>query len=231
MANTHPLEQQLEYQFDQPSLLQQALTHRSFSAQHNERLEFLGDGVLNFIVASLLYDRFERINEGDLSRVRSNLVKQDTLAQLALQLQLSSHLRLGEGELKSGGFNRPSILADALEAVFGAIYLDGGFDAAHAVIKKLYQPLLDQTDPKTVGKDAKTLLQETLQGMRLELPTYTVIDTRGAAHNQIFTVNCHIEALAIQTQAEGRNRRAAEQEAAALALAALQDQRPGKKST
>lgn len=231
MANKHPLEQQLDYQFHQPELLYQALTHRSFSAQHNERLEFLGDGVLNFIVASLLYDRFERINEGDLSRVRSNLVKQDTLAQLAVELQLSSYLRLGEGELKSGGFNRPSILADSLEAIFGAVFLDGGFDAAYKAIKRLYQPLLEQIDPRTVGKDAKTLLQETLQGMRLELPTYTVIDTRGAAHNQIFTVNCHIEALAILTQAEGRNRRAAEQEAAALALLALDEQRPGKKSS
>jgi len=221
MTALHTLEKALHYQFQQPDLLQQALTHRSYGARHNERLEFLGDGVLNFIVAALLFEQFQRIDEGDLSRVRASLVKQDTLAQLAQQLDLSDLLRLGEGELKSGGFNRPSILADALEAVFGAIYLDGGFTPAYHVIERLYQPLIQDCDPKTLGKDAKTLLQEMVQGRRLELPVYTVVATQGAAHDQVFTVDCALAELGIRTQAKGRSRRAAEQAAAALAIEAL----------
>src|SRR5690625_1041814 len=163
MSGMQHLEQSLRYQFKERDLLRQALTHRSYAGKHNERLEFLGDGVLNFVVAALLFKQFQRIDEGDLSRVRASLVKQDTLAQLAQQLQVASYLRLGEGELKSGGFNRPSIQADAVEAIFGAIYLDGGFAAVYKVIEQLYRPLIEQSDPKTLGKDAKTLLQETVQ--------------------------------------------------------------------
>jgi len=223
MSGLHLLEQAFNYCFKQPTLLKQALTHRSYHAKHNERLEFLGDGVLNFVVAALLFEQYQRINEGDLSRVRASFVKQETLAQLAKKLELPAYLRLGEGELKSGGFNRPSILADALEAIFGAIYLDGGFKAAYQVIKKLYQPLIEQADPKTLGKDAKTLLQEMVQSRRLELPIYTVVAIKGAAHDQVFHVSCLVEALNIATKASGRSRRAAEQAAAALAIKAIRE--------
>ncbi len=230
MPSMESLQKALNYYFEQPDLLQQALTHRSYAAQHNERLEFLGDGVLNFVVAALLFEQFQRIDEGDLSRVRASLVKQDTLARLAQQLHLSELLRLGEGELKSGGFNRPSILSDALEAIFGAIYLDGGFTAVYAVIQQLYAPLIRDLDPKTLGKDAKTLLQEIVQGLRLDLPVYAVISTEGAAHNQLFTVSCTISKLSISTQAQGRSRRAAEQAAAALAITAIKEQKQQKGS-
>ena len=177
------LETSLAYTFRNKSLLEQALTHRSHSSKHNERLEFLGDSVLNCAIASLLYDRFARIDEGDLSRLRANLVKQASLADIAQRVELSRFLRLGEGELKSGGFRRPSILADTLEAIFGAIFMDGGFDAASAVIARLYKPVLETVDPKTLGKDAKTLLQEYLQGRKIALPVYTVVATHGAAHS------------------------------------------------
>src|SRR5699024_3898042 len=159
------------------------------------------------------------------------LVKQDTLAELAQQLQLSDLLRLGEGELKSGGFNRPSILSDALEAILGAIYLDGGFEVVSQVIHRMYAPLIQNLDPKTLGKDAKTLLQEIVQGLRIDLPVYTVIATEGAAHNQTFTVSCAINKLAINTQAQGRSRRAAEQAAAALAIKAIKEQKQQKGSS
>ena len=168
----------LGYRFDDPRLARQALTHRSYGTPHNERLEFLGDGVLNCAVASLLYERFPRLPEGHLSRLRANLVNQDSLSRLANQLDLGSDLLLGEGELKSGGFRRPSILADALEACFGAVFLDGGFDAAAGVIRTLYEPLVAELDPKAMGKDPKTLLQELLQGRHLALPT--VSSGRGA---------------------------------------------------
>ena len=160
----HLLERALGYKFTARSLLQQAVTHRSYGAPHYERLEFLGDSMLNCVIAAQLYARFPALREGDLSRLRANLVRQDTLHKVADGLKLGDFLQLGEGELKSGGFRRPSILADAVEAVFGAIYLDGGFDAAHAVIAKLYEPILVNVDPKTLGKDPKTLLQEMLQG-------------------------------------------------------------------
>lgn len=224
MSGMQHLEQSLRYQFKERDLLRQALTHRSYAGKHNERLEFLGDGVLNFVVAALLFKQFQRIDEGDLSRVRASLVKQDTLAQLAQQLQVASYLRLGEGELKSGGFNRPSIQADAVEAIFGAIYLDGGFAAVYKVIERLYRPLIEQSDPKTLGKDAKTLLQETVQALRMDLPVYTVVDTQGAAHDQTFVVSCTLEQLGINTRAKGSSRRSAEQAAASLALAAIDKQ-------
>ena len=229
MPDSKQLEAAIAYQFKDAALLQHALTHRSFSARHNERLEFLGDSVLNFVVSVLLYQRFTTIDEGDLSRVRASLVKQASLADIAQKLGLSAHLRLGEGELKSGGFRRPSILADTLEAVLGAVFLDGGFESARAVITRLYEPILVTVDPKTLGKDAKTLLQEMLQGRKLDLPVYTVLATHGAAHSQVFEVACEIPALDIRVSAGGASRRAAEQSAAQLALAALEALGPMRK--
>lgn len=215
------LEAALDYRFTNRSLLTQALTHRSHGANHNERLEFLGDAVLNFVIASLLYDRFPRTAEGDLSRMRANLVRQATLADIANSLALPEQLLLGEGELKSGGFRRPSILSDALEAIFGAIFMDGGFDAARHVIARLYEGLIAKVDPRSEGKDAKTLLQERLQALRLELPVYRVVATHGAAHDQLFEVACEVPRLDISVQAAGSSRRAAEQAAAKLAIERL----------
>jgi ribonuclease-3 len=216
------LQTRLGYVFKDAALLQQALTHRSHSGLHNERLEFLGDSILNCVVASLLFERYARIDEGDLSRLRANLVKQQSLYEIAQRLELSQFLRLGEGELKSGGFRRPSILADTLEALFGAIFLDGGFEAARKVIRSLYIPVLDNVDPKTLGKDAKTLLQEFLQGKKIALPQYNVVATHGAAHNQEFEIECLVPKLDIQVFGTGGSRRAGEQAAAKLALEAVQ---------
>ncbi len=228
MTTLATLESALGYQFSDPALLDQALTHRSHNARHNERFEFLGDSVLNFVVAALLFERFPRIDEGDLSRLRANLVKQASLADIAQGLNLSNFLRLGEGELKSGGFRRPSILADALEAIFGAVFLDGGFDAAQGVIARQYAPLLAQVDPKTLGKDPKTLLQEVLQGRKLDLPQYTVIATRGAAHSQMFDVECAVPKLDLKVTASGTSRRAAEQLAATQIITLIQAMGPVK---
>ncbi len=208
----------MRYEFRNAELLRQALTHRSHSATHNERLEFLGDSVLNCAVAALLFQRFGKLDEGDLSRVRANLVKQQSLYEIAQALNIADGLRLGEGELRSGGFRRPSILADALEAIFGAVFLDGGFDAAQTVIKRLYVPILDHIDPRTLGKDSKTLLQEYLQGHKIALPTYTVVATHGAAHNQQFEVECTVPKLDVKVSGSGASRRAAEQAAAKKAL-------------
>jgi ribonuclease-3 len=179
--------------------------------------------VLNCVIASLLFHRFTSIDEGDLSRLRANLVKQQSLYEVAQRLELSQCLRLGEGELKSGGFRRPSILADTLEALFGAIYLDAGFDAAYQVISTLYEPIIEIVDPRTLGKDAKTLLQEYLQGKKIPLPQYNVVATHGAAHNQEFEIECLIPKLDIQVYGAGGSRRAGEQAAAKLALDAVQD--------
>jgi ribonuclease-3 len=216
------LEQRLGYPFKDRSLLVQALTHRSHSTLHNERLEFLGDSVLNLAVAHLLYDKYNKIDEGDLSRLRSNLVKQQSLFEIAQTLHLAQFLNLGEGELKSGGFRRPSILADALEAVFGAILLDAGFDAAAAAIRRLYEPVFAHIDPRTLGKDAKTLLQEYLQGRKIALPTYNVVATHGAAHSQEFEVECLVPKLEIRAVGSGGSRRAAEQSAARQAYESVQ---------
>ncbi len=216
------LQQRLGHTFGNAALLQQALTHRSHSSLHNERLEFLGDSVLNCVVASLLFEKYNKIDEGDLSRLRANLVKQQSLYEIAQRLELSQCLRLGEGELKSGGFRRPSILADTLEALFGAIFLDAGFDAARDVIRAMYVPILQSVDPKTLGKDAKTLLQEYLQGKKIPLPQYNVVATHGAAHNQEFEVECLVPKLDIQVFGTGGSRRAGEQAAAKLALDAVQ---------
>jgi ribonuclease-3 len=216
------LEGRLQYQFRSAELLQQAVTHRSHGSVHNERLEFLGDSVLNCVVAQLLFLKYARLDEGDLSRLRANLVKQPSLSEIAERLGLSDFLRLGEGEMKSGGFRRPSILADTLEAVFGAVFVDGGFDGAREVISRLFEPVLKVVDPKTLGKDSKTLLQEYLQAKRLPLPLYSVVETRGAAHNQEFEVECSIPKLDVSVRANGRSRRGAEQAAAKLALEAAQ---------
>lgn len=222
------LETRLGYRFGAPKLLQQALTHRSHSAPHNERLEFLGDSVLNCAVAHLLFERYTKLDEGDLSRLRSNLVKQQTLYEVAQRIELAQYLRLGEGELKSGGFRRPSILADTMEALFGAIFLDGGFERARLTIAKLYHPILETVDPQTLGKDAKTLLQEYLQGRKIALPTYNVVATHGAAHNQEFEVECLIPKLEIRVTGAGASRRAAEQAAAKKALELAPKEAPKK---
>ncbi len=214
------LQQRLGYRFSDPDLLRQALTHRSFGQPNNERLEFLGDSVLNCTVAALLFEQFATIDEGDLSRSRANLVKQQSLYEIAQRIELSQYLLLGEGELRSGGFRRPSILGDTLEAVFGAVFLDGGFGAARTVIAGLYSPILRNVDPRTLGKDAKTLLQEYLQGRRIPLPVYAVVATHGAAHSQTFEVECAIPKLDIRVLGGGGSRRAAEQAAAKLALEA-----------
>ncbi len=213
----------LGYQFLQPQLLQRALTHRSYSAAHNERLEFLGDSVLNCIIAKYLYDTYPDLPEGDLSRLRSNLVNQQTLAVLAQQLNLGEQLLLGEGERKSAGFRRPSILADGLEAIFGAVLLDAGFSAAEKVVLGLYVPFIAQTDLQALGKDAKTLLQEHLQGRKLALPQYGVIEIQGEAHAQTFVVSCEIAQLGLTTQGEGASRRIAEQIAAERAYQQIKE--------
>ncbi|HQR59745.1 MAG TPA: ribonuclease III [Methylophilaceae bacterium] len=211
------LSRRLGHDFADQFLLQQAVTHRSHGQPNNERLEFLGDSVLNCVVASLLYRRFSKLPEGDLSRLRAHLVKEPTLGGIALSLTLGDELRLGEGELKSAGWRRPSVLADALEAIIGAVFLDGGFGAAEALVSRLYAPLLENLDPKSIGKDPKTLLQEYLQGRRLALPEYVLLATEGEAHCQIFRMACRIPALNISAEGEGGSRRAAEQKAAEAA--------------
>ena len=203
--------------FRQPQLLQRALTHRSYAPEHYERLEFLGDSILGCVIAKYLYSEFPELSEGDLSRLRSNLVKESTLVLFAEQLNLGALLKLGEGELKSGGHRRPSILADAVEALFGAIFLDGGFTAAEQAVLKLFVPYLASIDIKTLGKDAKTLLQEYLQSKRKALPVYTILDTQGVAHEQLFQVECAIPALGVATRGQGTSRRNAEQHAALAA--------------
>jgi ribonuclease-3 len=219
------LTERLGYQFKTPALLVQALTHRSFAANNNERLEFLGDSALNFIVAHQLFQRFSKLPEGDLSRLRAQLVKESTLSEIALSLELGDALKLGEGELKSAGWRRPSILADALEAIIGAVYLDGGFAAVESLILKLYQDKLAQIDPKLIDKDPKSQLQEYLQGKKIDLPDYKVVSINGEAHAQIFKIECVIEKCAISTLGEGTSRRIAEQQAAQLALEKIKDDR------
>ena len=212
------LTQRLGYQFNKQALLIQALTHRSFSANNNERLEFLGDGALNFIIANQLYSRFKQLSEGDLSRLRAALVKESTLAEIAISLNLGELLMLGEGEIKSAGYKRPSTLSDALEAVVGAIYIDGGYEAAQKVVVDLFQTKLLEIDPKVIDKDAKSQLQEYLQGKKIDLPDYTVVLIKGEAHAQTFKVQCSIEKLKIETIGEGNSRRIAEQRSAQFAL-------------
>ncbi len=215
------LQDRLQHTFADADLLTRALTHRSFSIEHNERLEFLGDSVLNLAVAALLYERLGAQPEGDLSRVRANLVKQDTLHHLAVALGLPDVLSLGEGEARSGGNRRPSILADALEAIIGAVHLDAGYVAAEALVHRLLKDVEINPGMAASAKDPKTELQELLQGRKMKLPQYRVAATLGAAHKQTFNVECAIEELGTVESGIGASRRAAEQAAAAAMLLAL----------
>lgn len=215
------LQQAIGHRFSRPALLEQAVTHRSFGSPNNERLEFLGDSVLNCVTAVALFGRFDNLREGDMSRLRANLVRQEALHKLADGLRLGEYLRLGEGELKSGGHRRPSILADALEAIIAAVFLDAGFEAAKGVVDRLYEKSLAALDPARALKDPKTALQEWLQGRRMPLPKYSLADTRGEAHQQEFEVECEIAGLGLKTRGIGVSRRAAEQQSAQRALELL----------
>ncbi len=223
VADPDRLQRRLGYDFKQPALLEQALTHRSFGLPNNERLEFLGDSILNCVIAIALFDRFGELREGELSRLRASLVRQEGLHRVALTLDLGHQLRLGEGELKSGGHRRPSIQADALEAVFAAVFLDGGFDAVKAVIDRLYATMIAEIDPGVAQKDPKTELQELLQARRLPLPSYQTVKVHGEAHAQEFEVRCVVDSLAVTAVGRGPSRRAAEQQSARLALDELRN--------
>jgi ribonuclease III len=222
------LQKRLAHVFASPRLLERALTHRSFTADHNERLEFLGDSVLNLAVSGLLYEKLSQLPEGDLSRVRANLVKQDTLFELANTLGLSGCLRLGDGEKRSGGHKRPSILADALEAIIGAVYLDAGFDAACSLVHRLYSGVQLNAQMSAMGKDPKTELQEWLQGRKMKLPVYRVVATLGEAHKQTFDVECTVTETGHSERGIGASRRAGEQAAAAAMLQHLISGSSGK---
>jgi len=218
VARPSSLDKRIAYRFQSGTLREQALTHRSFGSPHNERLEFLGDAVLNCVVAEELYARFPAQSEGQLSRLRANLVRKDSLSALAQALRLSDFMRLGEGELASGGGSRPSMLADTLEAVYGAVFLDGGYAAARDVIMHTFGTQFEQLDPALPAKDAKTLLQEYLQGRRRKLPEYRVVATKGAAHSQTFEVECQVAEMNLSARGSGSTRRIAEQDAAAQIL-------------
>jgi ribonuclease-3 len=217
------LQERISYTFERPALLQQAMTHRSFSSEHYERLEYLGDAVINVIVSDLLYQALPDLPEGQLSRIRSNLVKQDSLHSLALKLGLSHCLRLGEGEAKSGGAKRPSILADALEALLGAVYLDAGYDTAQRIAKTWLEDIRVDMNMSQTAKDAKTELQEWLQARKMPLAVYSVIGTVGAAHEQTFDVECHVASLKRTERGLGGTRRAGEQAAAQAILDSMKD--------
>ncbi len=211
----------LGYRFRQHPLLLRALTHRSFGAEHNERLEFLGDAVLSLAISNLLYERFGGSDEGDLTRVRAHLVREESLHRTALLLELPEVLRMSDGEARAGGALRPSMLADALEALIGATFVDGGYESAAAVVRRLFGELIDGTEVGNWSKDAKTELQEWLQGRKLAVPSYRITSTRGQAHAQTFEVVCEVKALGLREPGEGRSRRQAEQEAARRMLATL----------
>jgi ribonuclease III len=215
------LQEQLGHHFAQQNLLEQALTHRSYGVPHNERLEFLGDSVLNCTIARQIFERYRAMPEGDLSRLRANLVNQAVLAEVAAALNLGPLLRLGEGELKTGGAARPSILADTVEALLGAIFLDAGFERVQGVVNALFSSRIDELSRQAPAKDAKTALQEWLQARRLPLPRYTVAKVAGEAHKQVFSVLCELESQKISALGTGQSRRAAEQDAAAQAYARL----------
>ncbi|MDP2006351.1 MAG: ribonuclease III [Rubrivivax sp.] len=215
------LQQRLGYTYAQPELLRRALTHRSWGAEHNERLEFLGDTVLSLAISSLLFERFGGSDEGDLTRVRAHLVREDSLHRVALMLGLPEVLRMSEGEARGGGAQRPSILADAVEALIGAAFLDGGYDPAHALVQRLFGEVIQDTEAESWTKDAKTELQEWLQARRVAVPAYRITATRGQAHAQTFEVECAVAALGLTESGEGRSRRSAEQEAARRMLDAL----------
>ncbi len=218
MSNLDKLESKLGYAFVDKSLLALALTHRSRGAKNYERLEFLGDSILGFVIADWLYHNYSELAEGKLSRMRSSLVRKETLAQVARDLTLSEHLILGEGELKSGGFNRDSILADTVESIIGALYLDSGFEQAHGFIHQKFEQHLAKISAESTHKDPKSKLQETMQKRGMELPVYEIIDVSGAQHDQEFTVECRLTNLPIASQSVARSRRAAEQAAAAEVL-------------
>jgi ribonuclease-3 len=218
VARLPVLERRIGHRFNDPTLLAQALTHRSYGSPHNERLEFLGDGVVGCVMAEELYGRFPGLDEGELSRLRASLVREAALADVARSIGLSDFLRLGEGEAASGGAARPSILADALEAAYGAVFLDGGYEAVRTAIRHTFGKALEQIDPRQPAKDAKTSLQELLQGRRQALPRYRVIATNGAAHKQVFEVECVAEDLGLRATGSGSSRRLAEQQAAANLL-------------
>ncbi len=227
-ARLDALQQRLGYRFLQPGLLTRALTHRSAGADHNERLEFLGDAVLQTAVSALLYERFAGSDEGDLTRVRAHLVREDSLHRLALTLGLPEVVRLSEGEARGGGALRPSILADALEALIGAAFLDGGFTPARAMVQRLFGETIATTEVDSWSKDAKTELQEWLQARKLPVPAYRIVATRGQAHAQTFDLECAVPALGLTEHGEGKSRRVAEQEAARRMLAVLKaSDRPG----
>jgi ribonuclease-3 len=215
------LEKQLGYQFNDAELINLALTHRSANGKHNERLEFLGDSILSFVIADDLYHRFPKINEGDMSRMRATLVRGHTLAELGREFVLGDYLKLGPGELKSGGFRRDSILADAVEAIIGAIYLDSDIEVVRGIILSWYKSRLEAIKPGVSQKDPKTRLQEFLQGRRKPLPAYTVTNIKGEAHNQEFTISCEVAGLGKPVIGKGTSRRKAEQAAAELALEQL----------
>jgi len=210
--------QQLEYEFQQPKLLKIALTHRSKGGEHNERLEFLGDSVVNFVIAEILYHQFPTAAEGELSRWRATLVNRDTLAEMAREFNLGHYLFLGPGELRSGGNERLSILSCAMEAMIGAIYLDGGFTIVRSAIERWYAPLLQNLSSAASHKDPKTLLQEYLQSRKLPLPIYQVTEIEGEAHQQLFTISCEVQGIVDKTFGKGTSRRRAEQDAAAAML-------------
>jgi len=222
------LQRRIGHRFADTGLLARALTHRSFGADHNERLEFLGDAVLSLVISGLLFERFAGSDEGDLTRVRAHLVREESLHRVAVQMGLPEVLRLGEGEARGGGAQRASILADALEALIGATHIDGGFEAARTVVKGLFGEIINTTDLTSWAKDAKTELQEWLQARRLPVPTYRISATRGQAHAQTFEVECVVPALHLVESGEGRSRRVAEQEAARRMLDALRlSDKPG----
>jgi len=218
VSNTSKLNNIIDYQFNKENLLQEALTHRSASAKNNERLEFLGDSILNFVIAAELFNRYPKLPEGDLSRIRASLVKKEGLALIASDLNLGEFLILGSGELKSGGYRRDSILADGVEAIFGAVYLDGGFDECRDLILRLYKEQLQNIPDPALLKDPKTRLQELLQSRKYSLPKYEVVSISGKAHNQMFNMSCHIDELSVTTQGKASNRRKAEQLAADEAI-------------
>lgn len=215
------LQHRLGYAFADGALLQRALTHRSFGAAHNERLEFLGDAVLNLAVSRLVYDRHGASDEGDLTRVRAHLVREDSLHRAAAALGLPQVLRMSEGEARAGGAQRPSILADALEAVIGAVFLDGGYEPALALVRRLFGEVIESSEAERWTKDPKTELQEWLQARRAPVPAYRIVSTRGEKHAQTFEVECAVVTLGRVESGEGRSRRAAEQEAARRMLATL----------
>jgi ribonuclease III len=221
------LQRRLGHTFSDPALIRRAITHRSYAADHNERLEFVGDSLLNCVVAILLFERFPQLPEGDLSRLRAGLVNQGSLFEIAQALELGDELLLGEGELKSGGFRRPSILADGFEALLGAVFLDAGFAAVRGVVEGLFAGRLEQARETPPAKDPKTALQENLQGRRLPLPRYAVLAVGGEAHRQVFRVECRVDELGVACVGEGASRRAAEQQAAESVLAQLAPKKAG----